>query len=168
MFLENNIENTTAIATVLIAAIAIFIAIWQIITTRVHNKLSVVPHLVFERDVDDASMIAKIILKNVGIGPAIIKSYNVFFDEIKQKSIDENLWAKIIVKAGFKPKYVRGMKLELDSAVGVNEEKLALLIVLSKPNKMPEMLKALKRINIKINYESVYGKQRNIELNSDL
>lgn len=169
MWFENNIENITAIATVLIAAIAIFIAIWQIITTRIHNKLSVVPHLLFETIIDEKPNNVNITLKNVGIGPAIIKSYDVYLDGTKQDLIDGSSWLIIVEKAGFKAKYIFGLKLDIDnSAVGVNEEKQILLIELLKPQKMTEVQKALKRINIKINYECIYGKHKDVELYSDL
>lgn len=168
MCFENNIENITAISILIIAVAAFFIAFWQVITTRKHNKLSVVPHLVFERNVDERSMIVKIILKNNGIGPAIIKSYDVFLDEIKQKQFKSTQWTDIAKKSGFEAKYVGGMMLETDSAIGINEEKPILNIELSRAQKKSEIDKAIYRINIKINYECVYGKQRRIELNSDL
>ncbi len=168
MCFENDIENITAISTSIIAVAAIVVAIWQAITTRTHNKLTVVPHLVFERYVDEISMTAKIILKNVGTGPAIIKSFDVYLDEIKQKPFNAKQWTDIVQISNFEAKSIAGTILEIDSAIGINEEKTILNIELSKTQKKSEINKAIYHINIKINYECVYGKQRRIELNSDL
>jgi hypothetical protein len=61
-------------AEALIALSALGLAIWQGMVQRLHNRLSVKPHLVFHRNVQNDSPQIAILLTNSGIGPAVIKN----------------------------------------------------------------------------------------------
>lgn len=60
-----------SISAVAVAVIALATTIWQGAVTRQHNKLSVKPHLVIDH-VQYDGVTDKLILRNNGLGPAII------------------------------------------------------------------------------------------------
>jgi len=68
--------ETIFICSILIASLALITTFWQGIVTRKHNRLSVTPSLKITRHYFEFS---KIIfdVKNCGIGPAFIKSYQI-------------------------------------------------------------------------------------------
>jgi hypothetical protein len=68
-------ENTTNIATVIIALCAVFLTIYQIYATRKHNRLGVRPLLKIGWTTDEN--IDGVWLKNLGLGPAIITNFSI-------------------------------------------------------------------------------------------
>ena len=69
--------------TVIVAVLALFIAVWQVISTRKHNRLSVRPKFRIDSFVSSTKGIAHIFLRNCGTGPGIIAEYNVIIDGTK-------------------------------------------------------------------------------------
>ncbi len=81
-------ERVTAVAAIATALVALAVGIWDNVQTRQHNRLSVIPHLVFVAelgDVDDSGSTADIepreggtlSLRNEGVGPAVVDSVSV-------------------------------------------------------------------------------------------
>lgn len=67
-------ETVTAIAATVTAIAALFVAVWDNVQTREYNRVSVQPHLVLEfskHQGDDANE-GRLVLRNEGIGPAVI------------------------------------------------------------------------------------------------
>lgn len=67
---------------VLAASAAATFTAYQAVLLRKHNRLSVKPHLCTWTHDDDSDKMYKIyfLLSNNGLGPAIIKSFKVYFD----------------------------------------------------------------------------------------
>lgn len=64
----------------LVALLALFVAIWQIFSSRRHNKLSVRPYIYDSLERDSANLTCGISVHNKGLGPAIITSSKYFLD----------------------------------------------------------------------------------------
>jgi hypothetical protein len=60
---------------------AIIIALDDVVQTRIHNRLSVKPHLLIEL-IGSTSKDISVSIKNGGVGPAIILKFDVYVDDI--------------------------------------------------------------------------------------
>lgn len=80
-------ETITAAAAVIAALVALAVGVWDNIQTRQHNRLSVMPRLVFTVEVDRTDAVVtegedtipgwdtvRVALRNEGVGPAIVDS----------------------------------------------------------------------------------------------
>ncbi len=72
-------EIVIAISSVIIAAAAFLVAVWQGLLTRQHNKLSVRPFLRIDR-IEGAGRPSEILLHNVGVGPSFIDNFDLRVD----------------------------------------------------------------------------------------
>lgn len=83
-------ETITAAAAVIAALVALAVGVWDNIQTRQHNRLSVMPRLVFTVEVDRTDPVVTdgedtvsrwdtvaVALRNEGVGPAIVDSLEV-------------------------------------------------------------------------------------------
>jgi hypothetical protein len=73
-------EAVAALASVVIAFCAFVLTVWQVVTTRRHNRLSVKPFLTTWTDSDYDENRYGIKLINNGVGPALIKSFTIEVD----------------------------------------------------------------------------------------
>lgn len=78
----DNYEVTVALASLFIAVIATVFSGYQATLSRQHNRLAIRPYLVIHRTIglEGQDYIAQIAVRNAGLGPAIIKKYQVSFD----------------------------------------------------------------------------------------
>ena len=161
-------QTITSICTIFVAVVALFVAIWQAHAIRVHNRLSVKPHLGFIRDVNDINKEGKLIIENKGFGPAIIKGFEVQVDgkEISQHDINTLSQKVHEFDQNFKVRFFS--ELGVDQAIGAGEHRELLIIRTDKIQAPDIIFKALCRINIVIKYESIYGEPFSIELNKNL
>lgn len=95
-------EKLLLISTTTVAALALFVSIWQANETRKHNRLSIKPIITFDRSFNSSITINKqtgkrdtthtfsLTMKNTGIGPAIIKSFDVYHKNKKIESQQSN------------------------------------------------------------------------------
>lgn len=74
--------NWVEVSSVFIAVCALFLTLWQARQIIKHNKLSVRPYLSWShtRDLTGQGKIYQIEMKNLGLGPAIIKKLRVTYD----------------------------------------------------------------------------------------
>lgn len=81
-------ETVTAVAAIATALVALAVGVWDNVQTRQHNRLSVIPHLVFVAqlgDVEDPGLEPEddpreggtLTLRNEGVGPAVVDSVSV-------------------------------------------------------------------------------------------
>lgn len=83
IFLNTNWGAILSIVSLIVATASIFISVWEIISSRKHNFLSVRPYLgTFENiHVNDSGyIIYSTNLSNDGVGPAIIDDFEIYFD----------------------------------------------------------------------------------------
>jgi hypothetical protein len=84
-------SDITAIASACVAVCALFMTLWQAKIARRHNRLSVRPHLDFEREAYPTKRI-RLIVRNEGLGPAFITEVEVRF---AGGSFKLEQWAKL-------------------------------------------------------------------------
>jgi hypothetical protein len=75
--------------TLVIAFSAIGLAIWEGAENRRHNRLSVQPRLGAEINSgrDNAGEFVRMSVESTGLGPAVIKTFRIYFDGVPQDSI---------------------------------------------------------------------------------
>jgi len=145
-----------------IALCALVFTAYQAYTTRRHNKLSVKPHLTTfvtgDRSADKFSFSAK--LMNNGLGPAIIKSYQIYVDG-KLSEIKSSKQAEDALKELLHDKKVittSATFLGKDYAMPAKESKdlMAASFMLERDDELREIASRLK-FDWVIEYESIYG-----------
>lgn len=142
-----------------IALLAIYLTMKQIEMSREHNRLSVRPHLTFESCTNNVEgLIMGVMLKNNGIGPAIIKNYKLIW--MNKTNVEGHVNINMFIKEQLKnvDDAVWGV-LAPETPIAVNQEIWLFKIELDKKNKTntAHFSKFLKSLNIVIDYESIYG-----------
>lgn len=156
-------ETNTAISlsAVFIALSALATSIWQGVISRKHNKLSVRPNLVLDH-YEENSLTTSFTLKNNGLGPALISSFQITFDQneilneqshANAKTIASKLGIPRISCSLYKPSVSQGIS---------NSDQYQLLIFDTKnaTHEEIEVLKTLRdRLQFNIEYTSIYGEK---------
>jgi hypothetical protein len=160
-----NWELTLAVCGLLIALSASVATIWQGKLTRQHNRLSVKPIL----SVEGTAVInepVSIILKNTGLGPAIIKSYALSVDgkRISAEIADPQLEA--MRQAGLGSHLIRFYSFgEGDTIAQGESHSLFETVSPQTVQKSIDQIKsAFNRVSVHVNYTSIYGEEH--ELNA--
>ena len=154
-FIGNNVEAIIAIS-------ALGLATWQGLAQRKHNQLSVKPHLVLERTVNNLSPQVTIILSNNGTGPAIIKDFQIYLDGEAVTFFYENTWGDIAKQLNIKVKWGGGKWFNCGDAIQAGSSEKIFQVKTTEEGKDLEhdpkaIHDALLRVQIIIKYESVYG-----------
>lgn len=147
-----------------VAALALFVSLHSAWATRQHNKLSVRPRLTtstFQRVVSEgnvSNLDVGVILTNVGLGPAIVKTADVLLDgKVVPVSSPEDcrgLLLRTFPRAQLGPT-VHFMKLNKEHAIAVgNDINIVEFAMTSAPHDVKEQLE---RFAIVVRYESLYG-----------
>ncbi|MCK4905089.1 hypothetical protein KAS42_02430 [bacterium] len=157
-------QVVTNVCYLVIACAAVFVAVWQVITTREHNRCSVKPHLSFERCTSNQS---KIVLSNEGTGPAFIKDVRIYLDSKLIENFDYTSWRKIVAQLKLNAPDVMGLGFDPDGVIGQDRSR-TVLSIRTINNTTDEIMQQFHRINIEIDYTSVYGDRFQVTLNSDL
>jgi hypothetical protein len=152
-------EAVAALASVVIAFCAFVLTVWQVVTTRRHNRLSVKPFLTTWTDSDYDENRYGIELTNNGVGPALIKSFTI---EVDGKKVSGEVSDQ--VKNALKILFPQREYTSSQSYVGLGymmsaKEKRHLVDVQFTGNNLPkpdEVLQKLKRARLVIDYESIY------------
>ncbi len=159
-------EGIGAIGSLIVAAIALWFSISQTRQTREHNRLSVKPELTTWEDTSSVSVPGglethhKACLKNIGIGPALIESFEVYVDGDRVKAeglakIDKAVALLFPVGA---PRIANRSYLTRGGAISVNES--ILLVHLAFPptatlnQAVLEQIK--KRVKLVVKFQSMY------------
>lgn len=160
----------------IIALLALFVALWSIITSRKHNKLTVKPHVYESIETDAISFSCRFYLINKGLGPAIIKSSTYYLDG---EEVEFNKLLNIIEKLPSEFG-IRISKVKPGSAISKDEEYPIIEIMWDKlkynipedketRNKIANDVRSFstqiaKRFGLVVVWESAYGERG--ELNS--
>ncbi len=155
----NNLQVITAIATVVIALAALVLSLWQFRASRIHNKLSVRPLLVFDASYDPTVRGFGLRVSNKGVGPAVMLDFRVLADGKDETASAPHPWADALRKVDLNYTFVQHFSLGLDTAISPQEtvplitadqDQISGDIVHHMKNRLP-------RIGIVISYKSVYG-----------
>ena len=165
---SEHMEIVVSVSSVVIALAALFVAVWQGITTRQHNRRSVTPHLVVVRTIKPRVPQIDIRLKNNGVGPAMLREVDVTLDG--EAISDENCegWPQHLRTLSIPYKYCEVDLPAEGSFIPAGYDK-SLLMVETKdddfdPFEMASQLTA--RLRIRLQYESIYGEKHECEMDS--
>lgn len=162
-----NPDTIASLSAVLIALAALFVAVWEGLENRKHNRLSVVPRLRIDRHTYAGSPVA-VSLCNNGTGPAIVRSFSVLVDGRQVRADDLPLAAAAAKMIGVAGPYHSYTPAPGD-ALAPSETK-ELLQILNPPEEIRErkdLRRQLLRIDFLISYESVYGESFSTAPNSN-
>ena len=84
---NDRLQVLANVLTILVALAAIGLSIWEGMENRLHNRLSVLPHLErvessYREGVEDSTYTLKYALYNSGLGPAVLQNVLVYKDSI--------------------------------------------------------------------------------------
>lgn len=149
--------------TEIIAGCALGLTIYQAYLSRRHNRLSVRPHLtVFtHRDKRPGQAVLVYRLLNNGVGPAFIKSFQIFLDGQLVADLDKAL-AAVLLGRQYNHSITR---LGDDYAMVAGEAKdiLALVLPLADGESLEEVEAELNRFDLAVEYESAYKESRTLD-----
>jgi hypothetical protein len=144
-------DKITAIASVVIATLAVIATAWQAHLTRVHNRKSSTPLLTIYSHDDTEKGRSITYVKNDGLGPAIIEDCVFYIDGYPCSTRME-----VQYKFFCEPQYEWSMgSLTKPSFIGVGQEFELFRFVYEQEDYLLG-LKELTRVEIKIDYQSIY------------
>lgn len=153
-------EWITANIEPIIACLGIIALCIQIYYNQQHNKLSVRPHLCFNNHTKTAAQNTTYSLKiaNKGTGPAIIKTFNLYYKAKKLSGNSEQVQEqikKLIQNSDIGIKVNHINHLNQNYAIASNEEMLLAQIIFPT-DKLSTFRANIEEIDIHIEYESIY------------
>ena len=159
----STVQTITAIATSVLALLALFLSLWQAFQSRKHNKLSVRPLLVFivnyDTTIDTNNRGIGFSVSNKGVGPALISSFRVLVDK-KDVTVDApHPWASALRLADLNYPFVQHFSFDSKTALSPKE---TFPLLIATPTELTKehflhLKKNLPRIGVVIRYRSIYG-----------
>ncbi len=154
----SNIASTIA----LVASILAVVFSWQQNNiTKEHNRLSVKPILQLTPMVEGGNKRNGLYLSNIGLGPAIIKEFEVRTKKVVASGFSSDQWKLVLDSVGLKHDcFAPGWPTE-NTAIKASDE-IALLGITTSDMRdrcMPEMIGLVggEEVLITITYQSIYG-----------
>lgn len=148
----------------IIAFCALLFTVYQFRAARHHNKLMVTPHLCIETntEVSNQEYEMEILLKNSGIGPAVVKKFTILLDGKDLGEVDLNKMRSIV--DDLLKKNTKGFTFKTYKSGYVMSEKdddvlLNFIIPINLSTNIKELEKELDKLDLYIEYESLYGSQ---------
>jgi hypothetical protein len=157
-------EITIAALSVFIALCALGVSIYNIWQTRRHYRLSVRPYLRFVISYGTKNIPFGVHLANNGIGPAILTDLRIFLDGQPFSTTTGHRWNMVWMKAGYNKPIVSYGFPEKGDALRVGDT-FPLLTVdegCESDTERGEFFRALKKVDLEVLYESMYGEDEKI------
>jgi len=151
------VEVLTNYGSEIIALCALVFTVWHARAQRIHNQLTLKPHLdtFTERNKSDNVGRIEIQLINNGLGPAFIESFEVLVG-------DEVYEAKFALEALLGPRNDIANYTVLGNGYAIAHNQKVMLLALTFPVSswadIDKMENDLESLNLKIIYKSVHGK----------
>lgn len=156
-------ENVTAFAATLTAIAALFIAVWDNVQTREHNRLSVAPRLTISTTVSND--IRSIAVRNDGIGPAIIERMTMRM-QTPEGLIETQEWQDISPRffdAGHS--ISSSWQFSSGDAIGIGKSYDLFGASESSDSAAPSLREMMRDLSLRIEYASIYGDPLNVAYN---
>ncbi|GAB5535803.1 MAG: hypothetical protein Rubg2KO_20520 [Rubricoccaceae bacterium] len=148
-------ENVTAFAATLTAIAALFIAVWDNVQTREHNRLSVAPRLTVSTTVSNNTR--SISLRNDGIGPAIVEQMTMLM-QTESGQIETQDWqdiAPIFLDTGHS--ISSSWQFSPGDAVGIGASYALFGASESTDTTALSLREMVQDLSLRIEYASIYG-----------
>lgn len=154
-------ESITAIMSTVIAAAALFIALWSGFQTREHDELSVQPILNIHFQNSPESDYSGLMVSNVGLGPALIDEVVVEFDNKTMPDLGYSGLKAAISNMGIDNDWVVISKLGSDLVIPAGSE-IPLIAVPKRfyDDRFRSLLMIKKRVRIITRYHSMYEHEK--------
>lgn len=159
-------RDITAICAVVIAIASLYVTIRQTALAQKHNRLSVRPFLsIYRKQFVDQPI--EYSIENRGIGPAIVKSFQVLVDGKEVIASDGNGVYAAMDALEIDRGSVGGHLFALNEVLKAGQEVVVLRFPKSGNDKAihKELLGKLPRMRFRIEYESMYEEKYEIEGN---
>ncbi|MDD9893285.1 MAG: hypothetical protein OXT49_07255 [Gammaproteobacteria bacterium] len=155
---------------VFVSCCALATSIWQAYAARKHNRLSVTPHLTtwFNEWYSDKKF--ELILMNNGVGPAKITSFKVYVDGVVLEGVRSNILKQAVAKLFDGYNYSSAQSfLGRTYSMRVNEscELLNIEFHGDSPTEA-QMEKIIRRLDIQIDYASMYEQSFKLSLHEEM
>ena len=156
----------TAIAAAVIALTALTVSVWQGLETRNHNRLAATPIFAFDtfRENEGSQIKRVLCLRNIGVGPAIIKKITYYVDD--KQIVKEGLEAAFEFLREldlYEPEWIKPSLLSPNYWVKPGQC-LYLISAYLEGNQESQRERKfrckLRRFRVKIEFESVYKQRR--------
>lgn len=141
----------------IVAIASVIVSIQQSHLTRKHNRLSLKPLLsIYRAEFDNHPL--EITLVNKGLGPAILKSFSVWVDDVEISKGTINPIYAALNQVGISISGVGGHLFSKDEVLPPSEKISIFMIPLpeNKNSTYDERVKAFRRIKFKIKFQSIY------------
>jgi hypothetical protein len=152
-----------SIAGTIIAICALTLSIWEGRQSRKHDRLSVRPLLMFHHE--RASGARAIILKNSGLGPAILKQLQISVRDQLVTELQEGGWPEVFHMVGVFSGFTEYYYLAGDDILDAGTERTILRFDCTtySKEKLAELDQALSLITMRFKYESMYHERFDIQ-----
>lgn len=159
-FLKQNWEGIVALC-------ALFVATWQAWGTWRHNRLSVKPHLVTWSNQDDGDGFFKVrfLLLNNGLGPAILESFDIYFNgqkignNLDRVNLAKNLENTLKQQSGIVRHTISTFGLKFPMPSGYKETLLEIHVPMSMQLNKKSYQDFLDKFDAEFVYKSMYGQR---------
>lgn len=143
-------------SSMVIAISALVLTVWQAYITRQHNKLSVSPYLTTWSHTDGGNGHYSIEIMNNGIGPALIKAFQVFVDGVEIKGNESELVEKATQKLFGGYEYQSANCFSFHWAEKNKHKVFSIKFIGQRKLNYQEYKQTIERARLVIEYESIY------------
>lgn len=167
--MANNVDfwshiSLSDFASTIIALCALIFTVWQSRKQRIHDRLSVKPHLdILEQRNHFGSEVSFCLeIKNNGLGPAIIRSHKIYkgSEGTKDYELVEDLEAELNEMLDLNTVYTSELHPNFGLSANTSHPYLLVKIESNDPEASDQLRSALYcKYNIEIEYESMYGER---------
>ena len=154
-------DTAAAVTSAFVAGLALFLSISDGLASRRHARLSVKPMLT--EDVRIAPNVDRIgvYVRNAGLGPACIRSWTLLVDGKPYGEIGINNWEELTTYLGINERVTYGYFLDGGAiVVGESVEMFGISAEGYTPAKAKMLRKALRRLTIRLKYQSMYENEK--------
>ena len=160
-------STIAAAAATITAVVAVVIAVWDNVQTRQHNRLSVLPYVVLQREQRDSAGVNRgaLTFSNEGVGPAILQGLEIRLPAESGRDTVVTTWgaaAPLIQRQGVQ--ILGWMDVIAGSALGVQRNGMLLRVEAEGDSANPRMQAFLDRIRLRLRYASIYGEEKTATL----
>lgn len=148
----------------LIAIVALALTIQQGYENRRHSRLSLRPHLSFERTVSDTTPQIELKLTNNGVGPAFIQNFHVTLDGQLVKAPTTDFWTAVGRQLNIPFMWGGGTHIGVNAAICAGQTILVAAFRTVAGDRDPQFdnraaHRELDRLVVTVEYISAYGEK---------
>ncbi len=152
-------DRAIALASAVVAGAALFVAVWQGILMRRHNRISVRPNLRFDLPLDAGPL--RFVMRNTAFGPARIEEVTLAVDG---QAIDGPLTDALrnaFIRIGLHGLVIHGNLLYKGSSIAAGEDYVFFTLVNTRDGDALRELAArgISRLTVEVRYRSIYGEE---------